>query len=73
MGKLNLDELAKVPYLNPKAVGARSILLMPLWDGKNWHRWIDHSEGQIIKLQTVDEVRSVYIAKEPARPDDFWI
>ncbi|HKU63750.1 MAG TPA: hypothetical protein VJQ06_01705 [Rhizomicrobium sp.] len=73
MGKINPTELAKVTYLNAAAVGERSLLLMPLWDGSEWHQWIDVADGQLIKIQVVDTIRSIYVAKSVGKNNDFWI
>ncbi|MFG1187347.1 hypothetical protein [Xanthobacter aminoxidans] len=73
MGSISYLELRKIVYLDPQAVDGRSILIMPFWDGSEWHLWTEAPPGSIIKLQIVDAVHSNYIAKEPVTKSDIYI
>ncbi|MFG1346118.1 hypothetical protein V5F59_14585 [Xanthobacter autotrophicus DSM 431] len=73
MGAVSAAELAKIVYLDPRAVDGRSLLMMPLWDGFTWHLWTEAPPGSIIKLQVVDAIHSNYVAKQPAHETDIWI
>jgi hypothetical protein len=73
MRTTNLAELAKLPHINAAALQGRTILLMPVWDGAAWNQWVDGPEGQLLKIQVVDAVRSNYLAKAAARQDDLHI
>jgi hypothetical protein len=73
MVSIGLNELAKLPHINVAALNGRTIVLMPVWDGSNWHHWTNTPDGQFIKIQIVDAARSNYLAKVPAREDDLHI
>jgi hypothetical protein len=73
MGKINPTELAKLPHIKTTELNGRSVLLMPLWDGTAWNQWIDVPNGQLIKVQVVDTIRSNYLAKAPVAEHDVRI
>ena len=67
-----LEELKKLPYLDLSAIDGRSVKLMPLWDGVEWHMWFDTPVG-LIKGKVVDTAESDYVAKSAALPTDLFI
>ena len=73
MRGISLNELKKVTYANTESLGQRVFLLMPLWDGEKWHSWVQNGAGELVKMQIVDVVRSNYVAKQAAAPDDLFI
>lgn len=73
MASLSKVELAKITYLNPDALHGRTLLMMPFWDGFNWHLWTEAPPGKIIEMQVVDTVHSNYVAKHRALETDLWI
>ena len=73
METVSESELAKILYLDPRALVGRSLLMMPFWDGSAWHLWTEAPPGLIIKLQIVDAIHSNYVAKQPAHKTDIWI
>jgi plasmid maintenance system killer protein len=34
------EELRQIPHLNVEALGDRTVNLMSLWDGEQWHSWV---------------------------------
>ena len=69
--KLDVRELASVPYLCAGAVGERHVQLESFWDGTEWHAWIAGPNGTLIHMRPRDLGVGSYIAKEPAADDDF--
>lgn len=69
---MDINELRKVTYLNPDVIGGRSVLLMPFWDGTEWHQWIDTPNG-LIEMKVVDTIRSNYVSKAAVTESDIWI
>lgn len=67
--KIRLEELGKVHYMNVSALGERSLLLQPFFDGQAWHLWGPDPEGALIEIAIVDFTLGQYFAKEPASPD----
>jgi hypothetical protein len=72
MSAIALEQLKKLPYLDVSAVGGRTVKLMPLWDGTDWHMWFDTPAG-LIKGQIVDTTESDYLAVSAASPSDIFI
>ncbi len=73
MGAVSAAELAKIAYLDPRAVDGRALLMMPFWDGVTWHLWTEAPPGSILELQIVNAVHSNYVAKQAAQETDIWI
>jgi hypothetical protein len=73
MRSVKREELAKITYLDPDAVYGRGLLLMPFWDGFNWHLWVEAPPGNFIRMQAVGAIHSNYVAKHRADESDFWI
>lgn len=72
MSAIALEEFKKLPYLDVSALDGRTVNLMPLWDGTDWHMWFNTPVG-LIKAQIVDTTESDYLAKSAARPSDLFI
>jgi hypothetical protein len=72
MGAITVEELKKLPYLDMSALDGRTVNLMPLWDGTNWHMWFDTEVG-LIAGKIVDTAEVDYVAKTAARPTDLFI
>jgi hypothetical protein len=72
MSAITFEELKKLPYLDVSALDGRTVKLMPLWDGTDWHMWADTTAG-LIKLKIVDAAESDYVARSAARPSDLFI
>jgi hypothetical protein len=72
MSGITIEELKKLPYLDVSALDGRTVNLMPLWDGTDWHMWIDTPVG-LIKTKIIDTSESDYVAKSAARPTDLFI
>lgn len=73
MGRVSETELSKILYLEPSAVRGRLLLMMPFWDGAEWHMWVEGPQNSIIKLQIADAAHANYIAKLPACETDINI
>lgn len=71
-GYVDKSELAKVPYLDPAALGDRVVNLMAHWDGESWTTWIN-SRGKLHSIRPANAVRADYVAREPASSDDVYI
>jgi hypothetical protein len=50
----------------------RTVKLMPLWDGKNWHMWLNTPAG-FIEPKVVDTVEGDYVGLGAAREQDLYI
>jgi hypothetical protein len=72
MSALAFEELKKLPYLDLSALDDRTVKLMPLWDGTDWHMWFNTPVG-LIKGKIVDTTESDYVAQSAARPSDLFI
>ncbi len=47
--------------------------MLPLWDGAEWHMYIDVPGHGLIRAKIVDTIEMHYVAKEPARADDVYL
>ena len=72
MAGIALEELKKLSYLDVSALDGRTVNLMPLWDGTDWHMWTDTPVG-LIEMKIVDAAESDYVAKSAARQSDLFI
>jgi hypothetical protein len=66
------EELQQIPHLNVEAIGDRTVNLMSLWDGEQWHSWIPVGD-KVMKVQMVDVAEGHYLAKSAARHSDLFI
>lgn len=69
---LPIVSLAQVPYLNLKSLHDRQVVLMPLWDGSQWHIWVP-TAGGFFKMTPRDAAHTDYVAVNPAKESDLWI
>lgn len=67
-----MEELQQVTHLNVSAIGDRTVNLMPLWDGKEWHSWISVN-GKIIKMKMMGVVEGRYLAKNVEHKSDLFM
>jgi hypothetical protein len=67
-----IEELQKVDYLDLSQLDGRTVKLMPLWDGTQWHMWMN-TEAGVFKVDIVDTIESDYIAKAAAKETDMFI
>ncbi|MGY3135350.1 hypothetical protein ACVWZM_006032 [Bradyrhizobium sp. USDA 4501] len=73
-GEVKLDELAKLGYLDVKALSGRALRLLPLWDGENWSHWFDGPDDQLLPIRIVGTAQSLYVTNtKPASDTDLWI
>jgi len=72
MSAIAFEELKKLPYVDVSALDDRTVKLMPLWDGRDWHMWFDTTVG-LIEGKIVDTAESDYVAKSAAKPSDLFI
>ncbi|HEV2348900.1 MAG TPA: hypothetical protein VG028_03535 [Terriglobia bacterium] len=70
-----LEHFRVVSYLNVERLAetARTIILMPLWDGDKWHLWLPNMEGRLVEVAVPDTIEGDYLATAPARDYDFFI
>ena len=73
--QIKIEELAKVPYLDPNATPTMPLHLLPYWDGSCWHAWILNGDGTLRTLHPRDTAHGDYVAKEALRwlRDHGWI
>jgi len=72
MEGIPLQELRKVTYIDADHLEGRTVNLMPLWDGADWHLWVNTPIG-MIEGKMVDAVESDYVAKTAAKQSDLFI
>jgi hypothetical protein len=72
MGNVTIEELRKVPYLDTRQLGARTVNLMPLWDGTHWRMWFPTSSG-LVEGKIVDRTEGDYVSRTAAKPSDLFI
>src|ERR1700722_11103885 len=72
MNAVAVEELKKVPYLDVSALDGRTVNLMPMWDGTDWHMWFNTEVG-LIKGKIIDTAESDYVAKSAAGRSDLFI
>jgi len=70
--EINREYLRVIPYLDIEAMGARTLNLMPFWDGAKWHLWVPGPDG-LIEMKVVEIVQMDYVAKEAASESDVII
>jgi len=57
MSVIALEKLKKLPCLDVSALNGKTVNLMSLWDGTDWHMWFNTPVG-LIKGQLVDTAES---------------
>jgi hypothetical protein len=72
MGATTFEELQKATYLDITNLGERTVKLMALWDGLDWHMWLETPIG-LIKSKVVDTTEGDYVAKTAAKNTDLFI
>lgn len=72
MNAIVFEELKKLPYLDVSVLDGRTVNLMPLWDGADWHMWLNTPVG-LIESKIIDTTESDYLAKSPAKSSDLFI
>jgi len=73
--KFSLENLTAVSYLDVGRIAAsdRSIKLMPLWDGQQWHQWFPDINGKLVEGAIIDTVEGDYLAVVPAKNSDILV
>lgn len=70
---VTIESLKSVTYLKTENLThGRTVSLMPLWDGKSWHLWINTPEG-LMEGKVIDAVQADYVAMAPAKESDLFI
>lgn len=70
---VSIESLRSVTYLKTENLThGRTLQLMPLWDGENWHLWVDTPAG-LIEGKLVDTIEGDYVAAAPAKESDLFI
>lgn len=69
---ITLDDLSKVPFLDLKELGDRTVNMLPLWDGTRWSLWMPTEKG-LFEMHPVDTYKYAYVAAEPAKASDLLI
>lgn len=71
---VTIENLKSVSYLDPQSLGdGRSVNLMPLWDGTNWHQWVELPDSGLIEIKMMDVAEGDYVGKGAAKPSDLFI
>ena len=71
MVKIELKELAKIPYLRADLAGDRSVSITPFWDGTSWHVWINGPDGTLLPMKPPGCGEARYVGREPADTNDL--
>jgi hypothetical protein len=61
-----------VSYLRTNHLGTRTVNLMPLWDGADWHMWFPTADG-LVEGKIAGVVEGDYVSKSVARDSDLFI
>lgn len=71
--KAAIEHFKAIPYIKVEhLIDGRTVNLMPLWDGQNWHLWIPTPSG-FIEGMVVDTVEGDYVGIGAARENDVHI
>jgi hypothetical protein len=71
--KTAIENFKTIPYIKVEhLVDGRTVNLMPLWDGKNWHMWIPTPAG-FMGGMVVETVEGDYVGIGAARQNDLYI
>jgi hypothetical protein len=68
----SIDALRELKYLAVDSIGDRTVNLMPLWDGEQWHSWLP-TDDHLVKLAMRDVVIGEYLGKSAAAPSDWYV
>ncbi len=71
MLNITKKDLLKIPYLNHKELGNRTIVTLMFYDEGEWHWWIPCKKGLIKAKGYPTEM--LYFAKQPERRDDICL
>lgn len=63
MTEVDFEEIKKMEYVTVDRLDGRTFMLMPFWDGKEWHAWFPIN-GKLQKIAIVDVHRSNYVGKQ---------
>jgi hypothetical protein len=72
MRQLKVEDLKVMPHLNIEGLQGRTVNMMPVWEGDEWHMWFPTEVG-MIKGKIVDLSSGDYLAHEPAQSTDLHI
>ena len=64
--------LTSIPHLDLSNLAGRHVMLMPFWDGLEWHVWTPVGEG-FLHLRPKDAALGDYVAERPAREEDLFV
>lgn len=71
--RASIESFKAIPYLKVEHLtDGRTVKVMPLWDGKNWHLWINTPEG-FVGAKVVEAVQTDYVGVGAAREPDLYI
>jgi hypothetical protein len=70
---ITIEDLKSVTYLKLENLdGGRVVNLMPLWDGTDWHQWVNLPQG-LIEGKVVDVTEGDYVGRGAAKASDLFI
>jgi hypothetical protein len=72
MKSVPIEAFNVVPYLDQSALNGRVVHLMPYWDGKEWHMWVEMGD-KLQKMQMIDFAHGQYVAKTAKDNHDLCI
>jgi len=72
MVSIKIEDLRKITYLDIRELGGRTVNLMPMWDGTQWHVWLPTPKG-FVEGKIVDTIEGDYVSLTPAKPSDLFI
>ncbi len=71
--RASIESFKAIPYLRVEHLtDGRTVKVMPLWDGNDWHLWINTPEG-FVGAKVVEAVQTGYVGVGAAREPDLYI
>jgi hypothetical protein len=72
MKAIPLENLKEIPYLNIKELRGRSPIILPYWDGYQWHSWL-YEGSKLINMKTIEYLDGWYFSEKSAKNTDIEI
>ncbi len=66
------NNLSPVRYLDVSRIGARTVEILPLWDGKQWCIWVPTRDG-LRELHPTDAMDAMYVGIDRAAENDLCV
>lgn len=66
-------KVSELPLLDASVLQGRSVVVMPYWDGTQWHMWVPAPGGGLLPMRCGGVIAYDYVARVAEQPTDLYI